>query len=94
MIPTTTTRLRGVPRVYPLDTDAAHPLIRALEANGNRCVGAPWFCDAAVFAKAGIPAVAVGPGSIAQAHTADEWIAIEDLRRGVEFYRAFLERAQ
>jgi acetylornithine deacetylase len=38
-----------------------------------------------------LPAVAAGPGSIAQAHTADEWISLEELDRGVKFYRDFLE---
>ena len=76
----------------PLWTDPAHPLIGALERAGGRLCGAPWFCDAAVLAAAGIPAVAVGPGSIAQAHTADEWIKLDDLQRGVAFYKAFLEQ--
>ncbi len=75
---------------HPLRTDASHPLIHALEKSGGKCTGAPWFCDAAIFAEAGIPAVAAGPGSIAQAHTNDEWIAIDELRRGVDFYRSFL----
>jgi len=74
----------------PLYTDPAHPVIRSLEAAGGKCIGAPWFCDAAVFALEGIPAVAAGPGSIAQAHTCDEWIAVDDLERGVEFYQRFL----
>ncbi len=78
----------------PLYTDPSHPLIGALEAAGGKCVGAAWFCDAAIFAQAGIPAVAAGPGSIAQAHTADEWLAVEDLQAGVEFYRRFLELAR
>jgi acetylornithine deacetylase/succinyl-diaminopimelate desuccinylase-like protein len=39
----------------------------------------PWFCDANVFADSGIPAVAFGPGDIAQAHTADEFIAVSAL---------------
>lgn len=38
------------------------------------------------FAAAGIPTVVVGPGDIAQAHTVDEWIALEELERGVEGY--------
>lgn len=76
----------------PLWTDPGHPLIGALERAGGNCCGAPWFCDAAIFAAAGIPSVAAGPGSIAQAHTNDEWIALDDLRRGVEFYKAFLEQ--
>jgi len=75
----------------PLDTDPSHPLIQLLLKNGSRLTGAPWFCDAAVFAEAGIPAVAAGPGFIAQAHTNDEWIAVSELELGVQFYRSFLE---
>jgi acetylornithine deacetylase/succinyl-diaminopimelate desuccinylase family protein len=75
----------------PLNTDPAHPLIELLQKRGSTLAGAPWFCDAAVFAQAGIPAIAAGPGSIAQAHTNDEWIAIDELEKGVEFYRGFLE---
>lgn len=74
----------------PLWTDPSHPLIAALERAGGKRCGAPWFCDAAVFAAAGIPAVAVGPGSISQAHTNDEWISVDDLHGGVAFYKAFL----
>lgn len=74
----------------PLFTDPGHELVGKLKQIGAGCVGAPWFCDAAIFAQAGIPAVAVGPGSIAQAHTKDEWISVEELGRGVEFYKAFL----
>ena len=76
----------------PLHTPTDHPCVRALEAAGGRCVGAPWFCDGSVLAAAGIPAVAAGPGDIAQAHTADEWLAEDELRAGVEFYKRFLAR--
>lgn len=75
----------------PLDTPADHPLVRKLAAAGAGLTGAPWFCDAAWLAQAGIPSVAAGPGSIDQAHTADEWIAIDDLEKGVAFFRRFLE---
>lgn len=74
----------------PLQTDPHHPVIAKLERLGAKCVGAPWFCDAAVFAGQGVPAIAMGPGSIAQAHTDDEWIEIAEFERGVEFFRAFL----
>lgn len=76
----------------PLWTDPSHPLIGALQRAGGTPCGAPWFCDAAILAAAGIPAVAAGPGSIAQAHTKDEWMAIADLEQGVAFYKAFLEQ--
>lgn len=74
----------------PLFTDPGHPLIQKLETCGATPVGAPWFCDACFFAERGTPAVAVGPGSIAQAHTEDEWISVEELERGVTFFRRFL----
>lgn len=75
-----------------LFTDPGHPMIGQLEALGAKCVGAPWFCDAAIFASVGTPSIAMGPGSIAQAHTEDEWLKVEDLERGAEFFAAFLQR--
>ena len=47
-------------------------------------VGVPYGTNAASIAVAGIPTVVFGPGSIAQAHTADEWIAVDELDRAVE----------
>ena len=44
------------------------------------------------FAERGMPAVALGPGSILQAHTKDEWIAVADLEKGVEFFTKFLSQ--
>ncbi len=77
-------------QAIPLQTDANHAVIAKLQALGAKCVGAPWFCDAAVFSRVGVPSIALGPGSIAQAHTEDEWIEIAEFERGVEFFRAFL----
>lgn len=93
-------RLRGVcPDVgiensasHPMETDPSHPVIRVLESCGSRCVGAPWFSDAGVFAATGVPSIALGPGSIAQAHTRDEWLAVADLEKGVDFFRRFLAK--
>ena len=78
-------------RHRPMVTDRAHPLVGKLEAAGGKCVSAAWFCDGALLAHAGIPSVAAGPGRIAQAHTTDEFLSVEDLERGVAFYRRFLE---
>lgn len=46
--------------------------------------GVPFGTDAAVISGAGVPAVVFGPGSIQQAHTCDEWIAISQLQQGAE----------
>jgi len=74
----------------PLQTDPKHFGVRALRVIGSELTTAPWFCDAGRLADGGIPAVAVGPGNIAQAHTKDEFLAVDDLLRGVDFYAAFL----
>jgi acetylornithine deacetylase/succinyl-diaminopimelate desuccinylase-like protein len=75
----------------PLLTDPSTDGIKKLESIGSRLTTAPWFCDAGRLAGGGIPSVACGPGSIAQAHTKDEYLAIADLEAGADFYRRFLE---
>lgn len=75
---------------FHLDTDPTNPIVQKLIAAGGELTGAPWFCDAAFLAVAGTPAIAIGPGSIAQAHTKDEFIAMSDLEDGVAFFKRFL----
>ena len=74
----------------PLQTDPANFGVQALLAIGSELTFAPWFCDAGRLADGGIPSVAVGPGSIDQAHTKDEFLAVDDLLGGVAFYEKFL----
>lgn len=38
-----------------------------------------FWTEAALFSQAGLPALVLGAGDIAQAHTADEWVALEQL---------------
>jgi acetylornithine deacetylase len=52
----------------------------------SQLVGAPWFSDAAHLNKAGLPAICIGPGSIDQAHTCDEFITTEDLEAGEKWF--------
>ena len=47
------------------------------------------WVDAAFLNEAGIPAVCFGPGSTAQAHTADEWIDIEQIRACADVLETF-----
>jgi acetylornithine deacetylase len=76
----------------PLETDPGLPLIRQfLRSIGQtRPVGIDFFCDAAVLSAGGIPSVVFGPGDIAQAHTADEWISLASLERGKDLLLRFL----
>ena len=84
-------RIEKIAGSEALDTDPGHPLVARLVGAGGKLAGAAWFCDAAIFSAQGVPAVAVGPGSIAQAHTEDEFIEVAALERGVEFFKKFLQ---
>ena len=48
--------------------------------------GVGYGTNASSFSRAGLPTVVLGPGDIAQAHTADEWIDLNQLRTGVDVY--------
>ena len=74
----------------PMLTDLSHPMMERFTRIGAKLVTASWFCDGSLLSQGGIPSVAAGPGSIAQAHTVDEFLEIDELQRGVEFYKAFL----
>jgi len=76
----------------PMATPGDHPLVRALLAvdPATALVGAPWFSDAAHLSAGGVPSVCIGPGSIDQAHTADEFIDLAELARGAEFFGRFI----
>ena len=49
--------------------------------------------EAGIFQGAGIPAVVCGPGSIAQAHKADEYVDVEQLDACAGFLRRVAQRA-
>lgn len=77
----------------PMETPVDHPMVRRLLATraASRAAGAPWFSDAAHLSAAGLPSVCAGPGSIEQAHTADEFIDLAALDEGAAFFTAFLD---
>jgi acetylornithine deacetylase len=60
-------------------------LAQACGAPGRQ-IGVPYGTDAPAFEQAGAPTVVFGPGALAQAHTDDEWISIEQLRMATEIY--------
>jgi acetylornithine deacetylase len=70
----------------------------AIAALGRFCLGderqgkVSFGSEAALFDRAGIPAVVCGPGHIAQAHQPNEWVAIEQLARCETFMRRLADR--
>jgi acetylornithine deacetylase len=43
-----------------------------------------FWTEASLFSRAGLTTFVYGPGDIAQAHTADEWVALDQLQRYTE----------
>lgn len=83
----------------PMEVAADNPWVQKLMSlrnshNENQTstpVGAPWFSDAAHLAHAGLPSICIGPGSISQAHTKDEFISIDDLQLGERYFIELIE---
>ncbi|PYI81379.1 MAG: peptidase, partial [Verrucomicrobia bacterium] len=77
----------------PLETDPKIALAaQMLRSMGQRRpAGVHFFCDASVLAQGGIPSVVFGPGDIAQAHTANEWVSLASLDRARAMLSGFLQ---
>ncbi|MGJ8694817.1 MAG: M20 family metallopeptidase [Verrucomicrobiaceae bacterium] len=76
----------------PMDMVPNHPWLQRLATIHPqlKLSGAPWFSDAAHLSAAGLPSICIGPGSIDQAHTADEFISIADLEAGADWFTRLL----
>ena len=76
----------------PLYTSPDSPVVRyGLELVGQeRPRSVSYGTDACVLGSA-FPCIVFGPGSIRQAHTSNEWISREQLRRSVGLYRSFIQ---
>ncbi|MFM7208068.1 MAG: M20/M25/M40 family metallo-hydrolase [Planctomycetaceae bacterium] len=75
---------KASPWVERLATEA-----RARGAAAAR-TAARYGTNASVFTAAGVPSVVFGPGSIAQAHTADEWIDLAEVGTAAEILAALV----
>ena len=49
-----------------------------------------FWTEASLFSAAGMTALVFGPGDIAQAHTADEWVALDQLQTAADHYLRIL----
>lgn len=80
-----------VPGLVPEAGSAAEQLAKALTGQ-NETEAVSYATEAGQFQKAGIPTVICGPGNIAQAHQADEFIAETELRGCLDFLRGMATR--
>jgi acetylornithine deacetylase/succinyl-diaminopimelate desuccinylase-like protein len=78
----------------PLHADESLPWVERVGRHGRGLTTAPWFSDAAFLDGPHCPAVCVGPGLIAQAHTKDEFIRLRDLEEGADFFGRWIAEAE
>jgi acetylornithine deacetylase len=50
-----------------------------------------FWTEASLFARAGLPAIVLGPGNISQAHAVDEWVSIAQLEQALDIYTKLVE---
>ena len=78
----------------PLYTSPDSPLVRtALKLAGKRSsTTVPYGTDGVALVTRMKQLVVLGPGDIAQAHTVDEWIDLDQLHEGMELYTRFIDQ--
>lgn len=82
-------------RLNSSSIDPDHDLVKAGVAMGGKTYGSPTLSDQASLE---CPSLKVGPGDTLRSHSADEFIFIEEIEKGIEFYtdllRGFLKEGK
>jgi acetylornithine deacetylase len=75
--------------------ELAERLGRAIDAvrGTHRVHSVPYGTDASTIAEAGVPAVVFGPGDIAQAHTCDEWVSLDEVAQASDILYRLVAQA-
>jgi acetylornithine deacetylase/succinyl-diaminopimelate desuccinylase family protein len=77
---------------WPLETASSERIVQVVsnisrEVTGHgQIVGVPYGSDASKLARAGIPSIIFGPGSIDQAHAADEYVDLDQVALAAEIF--------
>jgi len=74
-------------RIKPSTIALDHPIVKAGLALGRQTFGSPTTSDQAFM---DFPTLKIGPGDSARSHTPDEFIFIQEIRQGIEWYIAML----
>lgn len=81
---------------WPFETSPESHIARTAQAALERAglsgepVGVPFGSNASKLAHAGIPSIVLGPGSIDQAHTADEYVPVKQVEQAVIIYKEII----
>jgi len=71
--------IAAYPALATATNDAAVVTVARLAGDNNPPTTVSFGTEAGLYAAAGIPTVVCGPGDIARAHKADEWIGLDEL---------------
>jgi acetylornithine deacetylase/succinyl-diaminopimelate desuccinylase-like protein len=74
-------------RMRPSGVPADHPLVLAAKKLNIPLYGSPTTSDQALIP---VPSVKIGPGDSARSHTADEFIYVAEIVKGIDAYIALL----
>ena len=91
---------RSLYDMHPLETQRDEKIVHILqqtlvEVTGKEApiIGLPYWTDGALLSKlASIPTCIFGPGDLGVAHSADEYISLEDVLGSAQIYRIIAER--
>jgi acetylornithine deacetylase len=82
---------------FAMETNANERIVQIAHAAsksvrpGSQIAAAPYGTDASKLSRAGIPSVVLGPGNLAQAHTADEWVEVRQVEQAAQVYQQIME---
>jgi acetylornithine deacetylase/succinyl-diaminopimelate desuccinylase family protein len=81
---------------WPMETATDAHIVRVASTVLQRMnldtkpIGVPFGSDASKLARIGIPSIVFGPGSIDQAHTADEFVSIDAVLTATQIYQELI----
>ncbi|NBA86586.1 M20/M25/M40 family metallo-hydrolase [Emticicia sp. CRIBPO] len=76
-------------RLKPSGIPPDHPIVKAGVNLGRTTYGSPTLSDQALM---DFPTLKIGPGDSARSHTANEFIYISEIEKGIEIYKRMLEQ--
>jgi acetylornithine deacetylase len=66
--------------------DAVSRAVARVMGRAPEVAGVPYGTDAGPLGESGLPCLVFGPGDIAQAHTKDEWVELDQVRMAADAY--------
>ena len=76
-------------RLQPSGIDKGHPILEVAKTLDMETYGSPTLSDQALMPW---PSVKIGPGDSARSHTADEYIGLYEIEKGIEEYVKIIDK--